>query len=141
MFEYSPQDIVPSWGSLILDDFQDGTFIVGTRAEDGVTSHVGSTGAVTATLNANRMGNITATIVQQSTINTALYKSVEKQERTRKLDKRPFQITDLTGFVLVSAPNAWIRKMADPEFAKESGPRVWIWDCDILIVSQGVKLR
>jgi len=141
MFEYSPTDIIVQWGPTTLDGFMEGTFVNGERDEDSVTKHVGSKGTVTATLNANVSGMVACTIVQGDPTNALLLAALFKQERTGKLEKRPFSITDLAGTMLVTAPNAWIRRPANAEFAKEAVGREWIFDCDKLLYLPGIALK
>lgn len=140
MFEYNPLHIIPSWGHSVLSGFFDGTFVLGSRDEDAVLKHAGSKGDITATLNANQSGSIVVTLVQGSETNAELLAALFLQEKTGKLQKRPFSITDLAGSMLVTAPNAWIRKPTDANFAKEAGPREWIFDCDRLIYLPGTPL-
>lgn len=140
MFEYNPVNIIVHWGPTKLDGFMDGTFVSGERDEDAVTKHVGAQGVVTATLNANVSGAITCTIVQGDPSNQVLMAALFTQERTGRLQKRPFSITDLAGSMLITAPNAWIRKPTKAEFAKEQLGREWIFDCDKLLYLPAISL-
>lgn len=141
MFEYNPNDIIAGWGSSHLDGFWDGSHIKGSRDEDSVTKHAGSKGDITATLNANLSGSITVLLSQGSESNKMLMAALFKQERLGKLEKRSFSITDLAGTMLITCPNAWIRKPTDAEFAKEAVAREWIFDCDKLLYLPPVVLR
>lgn len=141
MFEYNPEDIIAHWGSSLLGGFAEGSFVNGERTEDSVTTHAGSQGDVTATINASKQGFVTVIVVQGSPSNAELYAALFLQEKTGKLQKRPFSITDLAGSILVTAPNAWIRKPANADFAKEQTNRTWIFDCDKLLYLPGVALK
>lgn len=141
MFEYAPIDIICQWGGLTFTGFHDGTFVSGERDEDIVMKHAGSQGDITATMNASQAGAITLTLTQGSESNAELFAAVELQERTRKLQRKTFSITDLAGTLLVTAPNAWIRKPARAEFAKEVVGREWIFDCDKLLYLPPTPLR
>lgn len=142
MFEYSPKDIVFSWGSLIISNFHDGTMITAVRRANSSELHVGGHGDATVTLNPDQSGTVTANVLQGSLTNQSLMTIMATQERTRKLQKFPLALTDLLGSVIVSAPNAWLEKPADVQFDM-GGPvaRGWIWGCDRLLFAPGVPLR
>ncbi len=141
MFEYNPEDIIVHWGESTLGGFAEGSFVNGERTEDATSVHAGSHGDITATINAARHGFVTANFVQQSPTNAELYAALHKQERLKKLQKRSLSITDLSGAILVSAPNAWLRKVANADFGKEQANRSWIFDCDRLLFLPGAELR
>jgi hypothetical protein len=140
MFEYNPEHIIVSWAEIIFSGFGTDSRVTGARLQDGVKLTAGNDGVITATINPDLSGMITVNLIQGSETAALLLAIQGTQERTGRLQKKPFSITDLAGSVLINAPNAWLRKLPDHGFASEAGNRDWIFDCDKLLFKPGQSL-
>lgn len=140
MFEYNPEHIIVAWGEIAFTGFGTDTRVTGARLQDGVKLTVGNDGIATATINPDLTGMITANLIQGSETAKLLLGIQRVQEGTGRLQKKKFSITDLAGTILITAPNAWLRKLPDHAFAAEAGNRDWIFDCDKLIYTAGQSI-
>ncbi len=140
MFEYNPEHIIVAWGSVNFTGFGKDSRVTAARLQDGVKLTAGNDGIVTATINPDLSGSFTVMLIQGSLTAQALLTIQQTQENTGRLQKKPFSITDLAGTVQISAPNAWLRKLPDHEFANEAGDRSFVFDCDKLLFRPGTSL-
>ena len=136
---YDPGRVVVTFNGVRLVGYQDGTFVSAERAEDGFTMQVGSGGDVTRTRNRNKTGTITLTLQQASPSNDVLSNFAELDEALG-LSFGSIMIKDLQGTTLCEAADAWIKKFPTVEYAKESGPRVWMFDCAELFIYAGGQI-
>ena len=107
-----------------------------TRAEDAFTPHVSGDGTVTRALNSNRMGSIEIVFGQNATCLDLLSQQALLDSATGQA-LGPIEIKDARGTTLVTAPNAWIKKVADVDFQKEVQTRTWTFDCDNITIFCG----
>ena len=124
--KYSPKKINGGWNNVQFLGFMDGTFIEIEYAEDAVTTHVGAQGDVSVVLNANQLATVTVTFIQGADVNEQLSKLVPSAKRN-SLPTGAISINDLNGTTLISGKNAFIRKTAKVEFAKNITGRQWIF--------------
>jgi Protein of unknown function (DUF3277) len=137
--KYNPRKINGGWNGIPFLGYMDGTFIDIEFAEDAVTTHVGSQGDVSVVLNANRMATVTVTLIQGSPTNEKLSKLVPDARRN-SCPTGAFSLTDLNGTTLVSGKDAFIRKTAKVEFAKNITGRQWVFiipEADIFVGTGG----
>jgi hypothetical protein len=124
-----------SFGGQAIVGYAEGTFINTSRTEDGFSFRVGSDGNVVRSRNRNRTGSVTVTLLPSSPSNDILSTLADEKGG---LGVYPLFIKDLSGTTLVTAPSAWVRKMAEVAFAKEaSEDREWVLDCDELVIHVG----
>lgn len=132
--KYNPKKINGGWSpksantstTINFKGFMDGTFIEAEYAEDQVTTHVGAQGDVTVILNANQLATVTVTLIQGSPTNTELSKYIPSAKRNI-VPTGPFSLADLNGKTVISGSDAFIRKVAKVEFAKNLTGRQWIF--------------
>ncbi len=136
---YDPEKVVITWGTALISGFAEGTFLEATRDEDAFFKKIGADGEVSRTRNKNKGGSVTITLLQTSASNDILSAAQVADELTG-LGVFPLMIKDLLGTTLLVAPNAWVKKRADAEFAKEQTDREWILDCDQLTGIVGGEL-
>lgn len=142
-YQYDPERVIVTWSPVgFIQGFMDGTFIKVEFDEDGVMKTVGGQGAVTATINANRAGKFTFTLVQGSPINDLL-SAVAAQNRApgAALITGAILVKDLNGTTLCSAAEAWVTKVAASEFGKEVTAREWQIDCAKLLMNTGGSVK
>jgi hypothetical protein len=124
--KYSPKKINGGWNNVQFLGYMDGTFVEVEFAEDAVTTHVGAQGDVSVVLNANRLATVTVTFIQGADVNEELSKLVP-DARTNSLPRGAFSLTDLNGTTVVSGKDAFIKKTAKIEFAKNITGRQWVF--------------
>jgi hypothetical protein len=133
---YDPAQVVVTWGPYLLSGFMDGTFINVQRDEDAFFKKIGADGEVSRTRNRNRGGSATFTLKHTSSSNDALSAEAVNDELLGT-GIYPLLVKDLFGTTLRHAPHAWVKKVADAEFAKEESGREWILDCDQILGTVG----
>lgn len=119
-----------------LSGFADGTAITIDRNEDTFTLVVGADGETARSRSNNRSGTISFTFLASSASNDILSAAAAADEATGQ-GVGPFFLKELNGGTTVVAPNAWVKKPASLEFAKEIGSREWTLECDYLEVHVG----
>jgi hypothetical protein len=125
---YDPALVVVTLGPYLLSGFAEGTFIKVSRDEDAFTDKTGTDGETARARNKNRAGEVELTFLQTSASNDILSGLAQAGELTGT-DVLPLLIKDLLGTTLVSALNAWPKKIADVEEAKEITDRAWTLRC------------
>lgn len=128
---YDPSQVVVTWGVYLLSGFAEGTFIKATRDEDAFFKKVGADGEVGRARNKNKAGSVAFTLLQTSASNDSLSTEAAADE-ILGTGSHSLMIKDLLGTTLLIAPNAWVKKRADAELAKEISDREWVLDCDQL---------
>jgi len=128
---YDPKEVKIAWNGIDLSDaLAPDTFITITRMEDGFAPTVGSSGTVARTRNADRMGQIDLTLMQNAPANSLLAAAALADEQAGAEVLSVITITDPSGSVdIVIATDAWIRKIPDVELAADYGTRTWNFDC------------
>ncbi len=131
---YDPKEVKIVWNGIDLSDaIAPDSFITVTRMEDGFAPTVGSSGTVVRTRNANKMGQIDITLLQNAPENNALAAAALLDEQTDVYSV--IAITDPSGSAdFVLATDAWIRKIADIDLGSEYGSRTWNFDCAELTI-------
>lgn len=134
---YDPKEVKIAWNGIDLSDaLAPDTFITITRMEDGFAPTVGSSGTVVRTRNADRMGQIDLTLMQNAPANNLLAAAALADEQAGAEILSVITITDPSGSAdFVIATDAWIRKIADVELAGDYGTRTWNFDCAELTVA------
>lgn len=120
---FDPKQVSVIVGVRPVSGFADGTFVTATRDEDAFSKKVGADGEVARTKSNNRTGSVVVTIMQTSKDND-FFSGLEAAGTVV-----PIFIRDASGRTLVAAEEAWVKKVADVEFGKESGDRAWTFDC------------
>lgn len=136
-FEYSPDLIIPSWGSHIFKGFGTDSRVVARRMANVSKTVVGGDGIPTVTLNPDKTGQISMILIQGSKSNQECMRVLRQQETTKRIVFRPFSIEDLLGSVIIQAPNAWLETVPDQDFGADAKERTWVWMVDELIITPG----
>jgi hypothetical protein len=137
MNTYDPALVTLMFGGQAIVGYAEGTFINAARSEDAFSFRAGSDGQVVRSRNRNRTGSVTITLLPSSPSNDIL-SGIALADEQAGLGVYPLFIKDLSGTTLVTAPSAWVRKLAELAFAKEaSEDREWVLDCDELVVHVG----
>ena len=138
MKNYRAQDVALVFG-VPITGFAEGSFIKVSRNEEAFkyTPGVGKTGCRSATQ--NKSGRIEFTLLQSSLSNDYLsgLHNVDQETGDGIL---PALMKDLSGTSIHAAENAWIVKFPDAEQAVEVTNRVWILECDELLMNVGGNL-
>lgn len=137
---YDPKLIVIIYGGMILSGYADGTFGAAKRASDKMTPVVSSDGKVTVVRSADDSGEITITLQASSLSNDYLSAKAVVQALPGPLVAEPLFIKDLLGTTLISAAQAWIKKVPDVEFGKELSNREWVFGVENLQMVVGGNL-
>lgn len=122
-----------------ITGFADGTMIEVERNSDSFTLQTGADGESARTANADKTGTIKITLMQTSKSNDILSAQLALDEATN-LGTGTAMCRDLGGTTQVSSPECWVRKPANPGFAKENGNREWTIDCVDLFMFVGGNL-
>lgn len=133
---YSPDQVIVTFGSIIIRGYANDTFVEVERDEDGFTKYTGALGDVARSKNLNLGGSLTITLMAVSPTNDDLHALALLDE----LDGDAYatlQVTDLSGNMFCNAEIAWIKKMPKIERAKESGTVQWVFDCAAIDVRAG----
>lgn len=136
MKTYDPSKVVMTFLGNPITGYADGSFIKAGRNEDTFKLTVGSSGEGCRTRSTNRSGKVTLTLMQSSAANDLL-SAAHRLDELVGTGVGALLIKDLNGTALVEAPNCWITKPADMEFAKEVGNREWILECEAMILEGG----
>lgn len=134
---YDPKEVIITWNGIdITKGIAPDTFISISRAVDAFTPTVGAEGTVARTRNANRMGNIEITLMQNSPVNNLLAAQALLDEQAGAEILSTLTISDPSGSVdFVLALQCWIKKIADADLAGDYGDRTWQFDsADLTIV-------
>jgi hypothetical protein len=123
-----PGKILMTFKGVNIVGIADGTFVEVERAEDGWTMYKGSDGEITRVRNRDRSGAVTFTLSQASITNTFL-SAIAIADEKDGTGVGSLLIKDLNGETVYSAKEAWIRKIAKGEHAKEATTRQWVLDC------------
>lgn len=124
---YDPSKVICTFKGIPLGGFPDGTFIKVSRSSDLWTKSTGTDGDVTRTKSLDKSGEAMLTLDQTSLSNDDLSEEYRKDELENG-GIGTFTVKDInTKTELVSA-KAWIRKIPDVEFGKETSSREWAFD-------------
>lgn len=131
MKHYEPDQITIVFAGIRMRGYADGEFVrVETQTED-FTSKAGTDGEVTRSKTNDRRGTVTIMLEQTSPANAEL-------SALRALDINTpggagvgaLLIRDrLNGETLYRAAEAWIQKLPDSSFDRESQSREWVIEC------------
>ena len=106
--------IINSWNTVAIDLDEDEQF-----------QSVGTSGEVTRSINASKMGTVTLTVPQSSADNATLSAIAEAKSIVS------FSTIDKSGNSIHVMAQAFISKRAASEYTKESGEREWVLKGDL----------
>lgn len=113
---YDPSEVSVAFGASLLTGWNT---VRPSRAEDGAMFSVGTSGEITRSLNANKLGTITLTYPQASAENLIL-SGYEASKITV-----PITIIDKSGKTVCIMKFGTVVKPPDSDLGKEAGTREW----------------
>lgn len=136
MRTYSPKKVQVVVADQLLTGFAKGSFVVVEKKEDDFETEVGSDGEGARTQSADESGSVTITLMQTSASNDILsnLRDVDKASGANVFN---LMIKDGSGRTIISAAEAWIRKVPNSDFADKKTDRAWVIDSAILIHQLG----
>ena len=123
---YNADEVVVSFGGLILSGWGDGEFLAVEYDEDAWTTTVGSDGEVARARSNNDVATATVTLLQTSDSNADLNALALRDKRDGSA-ALPFIAKDLKGNVVVSSEDAWIQKQPSMNYDREVTGRDWVF--------------
>ena len=133
---YDPMLNVLSFAGLNITGFAPDTYISVERNEDAFTLVVGASGEATRSHNRNRSGLVTVTLMASSQSNDAL-SAIAVADEISGSGLSVLLLKEAHGTTLVSASNAWIKKLPVVDRAKEAGTVEWVFECEDLSIFVG----
>jgi hypothetical protein len=126
---YSPKDVIATFagGAMTFNGFAEGTFIQASRNADNSSSVIGAQGDVGLTVNADKTGSITFTLLQTSTTNATLSHVQNSQDFSNELLRGDIVITDPSGGYLCYAKGCHIMTPPEMNLADEQNSKVWVF--------------
>jgi hypothetical protein len=124
---YDAKQISIIVGTRPLTGLADGSFVTVRRNEDGWNLQIGSDGEGVRSKTNNRSGQIEINTQQGSSDNDFMSELAISDEVSNG-GVVPVLIKDNLGTSLYAAESAWIKKIPDSEFAKETGARTWLME-------------
>jgi hypothetical protein len=124
---YSPKNVNALFSSLKLTGFAEGSFIQAVRSSDNSSSVVGSQGDVGLTVNADKTGTITFTLLQNSTSNATLSHVQNYQDINDELLRGDIEVSDPSGGYLCYAKGCHIMTPPEMNLADEQQSKVWVF--------------
>lgn len=127
MAEWDPTRFVVTVGALTISEYAAGTFIKAAYNNDLYSLTMGADGAGCRVRSADESGTFEITLLSSSMSNDALA-ALALLDRQSAQGIVPVQVKDKNGTAVASAANAWIKKPADLERAKELGEVTWTFE-------------
>lgn len=123
-------------GTRPMTGLADGTVVTVRRNEDAFTLQIGADGEGVRSKSNNRSGQIELNLQQGSDDNDFLSELAISDEVANG-GVVPILVKDNLGNSLYGAESAWVRKVPDSEFARETGTRTWLFETAQLNVFVG----
>lgn len=132
---YNNAQVFVTYAGRRIEGRVNGAFVSTKFSTAKASKQVGAGGDVTVSVSQDRSGEITLTVMQQSTSHRFLTELSAVDRATGTLGIAPFEIRDLSGGLLESAEQAWLAEEPENGYAAESGERVWKLECAELVRS------
>lgn len=133
---YNPADVIITFAGVVIDGFEDGTFLTIGRNNDSFADGTGSDGEGWRAKSNDKSGIATLTLLQMSASNDAL-SAIHALDEASGDGIGPLLVKDNSGRSLYSAETAWLQKPADGEFARTKSSREWVIKTDDLDIFVG----
>lgn len=123
-------------GTRPMTGLADGTVVTVRRNEDAFTTQIGADGEGVRSKTNNRSGQIELSL-QQGSDDNAFLSEIAIADELANGGVVPILVKDNLGNSLYAAESAWIKKVPDSEFARETGTRTWVFETAQLNVFVG----
>lgn len=131
---YDPNRVAISLAGIPMSGFADGNFLEVSYISDQFTDVVGTDSEVSRSKTGDGRATITIRLMQTSPTNDLLSALVNSDLSTDGgAGVGAFLVTDKSGNTVLRAENAWIKKIPDVAFGRESQERAWTIMTDKLI--------
>ena len=124
---YDFKEVVMTFGGIPFTGFSDGTSITISRNGDLFTKKKGNDGSIDRSNN-NAFDFEVSVVLKQTSITNDLLSTASYADQLSNKGTAPLLIKDLNGTTLFTAPQAWVKKDPDDEFAGEISDREWTFD-------------
>lgn len=126
---YSADRVVITFAGLRIQGYGDGTFVRIRPMSPGFGSKVGSDSLVSRYRNNDPRHEVEITLEQTSSSNDVLAAiHAADLAAPNGAGVSVMSIEDLEGRFAATAETAWIAKMPDAEFGRETGQRTWLFE-------------
>lgn len=116
-----------------MQGFADGNFLEISYVSDQFADVSGTDGEVSRSKSNDLRATVTLRLMQTSPTNDLLSALVNTDLLADGgAGVGAFAVTDLSGRTLLASENAWVKKMPDQMFGRESQERAWTIMCDAL---------
>ncbi len=133
---YDCAKVLFSFGGSPITGFAADTFIEVERDEDAYTKSGGTRGETVRSVNPNKGGSITITLMDDSISNDIL-SAIAIADELSRTGVVPCLGKEIGGTMLFAAGNSWIKKLPKIERGKELGTTKWVFDCASLEIFAG----
>lgn len=121
---YDPSQVLVIVGAAVMAGFGDGTFVKITRSGDAFEKKRGADGTIDR-INKNAVDfEVEFTLKRTSPLNAILSGLLVADQKSNK-GVFNISITDKSGSSIFTAPQAWIKKDPDTEYADSLGNYTW----------------
>lgn len=132
---YDPKKVPFSWGTIVATQYGKDNLVKVAYNEDQFTYQPSATGRGARSLNGNRSGRFTVTLLATSPTND-LFMAQALADLASGAGSQPALCKDLQGLAYAHGDSAWCVKIPDLERAKEVGEVEWVFEVDELQISQ-----
>lgn len=134
---YNAGQVSMTFGPNILTNgLADGSFVTVTRDEQAYNKKVGTDGTATRSRTNNKAGTVSLRLDQASAVNDIL-SAIAAADELSGAGILPLTLRDASGRFLAGAESAWIQKLPEAEFDRDSLDREWVFDCGDLDIFVG----
>ena len=119
-------------GGIPMEGFADGTRVTVEFDEEQFTKITGTDGLTTRSKTNNYAGKVRITLQQTSRSNDVL-SGLWNADRVNASGVVPVLVKDDSGRTFWTSEHAWVEKMPDQEFGKESSDREWVLETGKLV--------
>lgn len=136
MKTYDPKQILIIFGVHQLQGFADGSMVTVRRNSDAWSLQMGVDGEGTRSKSNDKSGQVEVSLMQTSESNDYL-SQVALADELENAGVQPLLIKDANGTSLYAAEQAYVKKISDSAYGRESQERTWIIETDNLQMHAG----
>lgn len=133
---YNPKDLIVTVGGVPLSGFAPDESITIERNEANVSLRTGASGEGVRSINPNRSGTISITLMASSASNDTL-NALARADELAGRGQAPLLIKDGGGRTLVAATSVWVQTEPPIGYGSEPRDREWVLEAEALDMTQG----